>query len=497
MKTEDTLSPHMVKFYKGTLRSFCSSPSESDCVEFKKNFANLEDIAKYISALANSDAREKQPKAYLIWGIEDKTHEIIGTTFNPATEKKGNQPFESWLSNQLSPSTTFDFIELLFEEKRVVILEISPAVGSPLLFNGLAYVRIGTTVTSLKKHPSVEKEIWDSLKTTCFEEQVACQHVSEQELKTLLHIEDYFKLLNETIPDNNATALEYLEKDRLIKKITDDTFVIYNLGALLLAKNLSDFQHLENRRLRVVFYKGISKINTVREIEGKTGYASGINNVISFLDKNLPSSEIIEHALRKSVPVYPVLALRELIVNALIHQDFNMSGTHPMIEIFDDRIEITNTGAPLYPEDRLLDMPPRSRNEKLVRMARRFGICEERGSGIDKVIHQVELMQLPAPLFEAPNREYTRVVLFSYKPYSALSKEDKLRACYYHCVLLYAHRKTMTNTSLRQRFRLEDNQASQISKLIKEALTKDLIAEKDESVGNRSKQYVPYWAVKR
>ena len=100
--------------------------------------------------------------------------------------------------------------------------------------------------------------------------------------------------------------------------------------------------------------------------------------------------------------MFPELAVRELVANALIHQDFFVTGAGPMVEIFDDRIEITNPGEPLVDTQRFVDTPPRSRNEALASLMRRFRICEERGSGIDKVVLQVELFQLPAPLFETP-----------------------------------------------------------------------------------------------
>jgi predicted HTH transcriptional regulator len=94
--------------------------------------------------------------------------------------------------------------------------------------------------------------------------------------------------------------------------------------------------------------------------------------------------------------------VRELVANALIHQDFSLSGAGPMVEIFDGRIEITNPGEPLVDTDRFLDSPPTSRNEGLASLMRRFRICEERGSGIDKVVAQLELYQLPPPVFEVP-----------------------------------------------------------------------------------------------
>jgi hypothetical protein len=105
--------------------------------------------------------------------------------------------------------------------------------------------------------------------------------------------------------------------------------------------------------------------------------------------------------------MFPELAVRELVANALIHQDLFVTGAGPMVEIFDDRIEITNPGEPLVDTQRFVDTPLKSRNEGLASLMRRFRICEERGSGIDKVVQQVELFQLPAPLFERPGGVHT------------------------------------------------------------------------------------------
>ena len=119
--------------------------------------------------------------------------------------------------------------------------------------------------------------------------------------------------------------------------------------------------------------------------------------------------------------MFPELAVRELVANALIHQDLLITGAGPMIEIFDDRIEITNPGEPLISTDRFVDSPPRSRNESLASLMRRFRICEERGSGIDKILFQIEYYQLPAPLFEAPHG-FTRCVLFAHKDLKHMDK---------------------------------------------------------------------------
>jgi predicted HTH transcriptional regulator len=197
--------------------------------------------------------------------------------------------------------------------------------------------------------------------------------------------------------------------------------------------------------------------------------------------------------LRKTVPMFPELAVRELVANALIHQDFSMTGAGPMVEIFDDRIEITNPGAPLVDIRRFVDTPPTSRNDALASLMRRFRICEERGSGIDKVVFQIELFQLPAPLFEVPDG-FTRAVLFAHKPLSEMDKADRVRACYLHACLRYVTHKPMTNTSLRERFGIEQKNSATASRLIKEATEAGAIRPYEEATSKRLMKYVPFWA---
>lgn len=124
--------------------------------------------------------------------------------------------------------------------------------------------------------------------------------------------------------------------------------------------------------------------------------------------------------------MYPELSIRELVANALIHQDFNISGTSPMLELFDGRMEICNPGLPLVDIDRLLDSPPRSRNEGIASLMRRMKICEERGSGIDKVVIETEIYQLPAPHFEV-YQDHTKVTLFAHRDFKDMDSEEKVR----------------------------------------------------------------------
>jgi predicted HTH transcriptional regulator len=198
-------------------------------------------------------------------------------------------------------------------------------------------------------------------------------------------------------------------------------------------------------------------------------------------------------ALRRDVPMFPALAVRELVANALIHQDFSLTGTGPVIEIFDERLEITNPGDPLVEPDRFLDSPPRSRNEALASLMRRLHICEERGSGIDKVVSQVELYQLPPPLFEVWS-ESTRVVLFAPRPLDQMDKEERLRACYWHACLKYVRREQVTNTTIRERFGIEEQNRASASRLLGDAVSAGFLILRDPDSSRSQRQYLPWWA---
>jgi predicted HTH transcriptional regulator len=182
--------------------------------------------------------------------------------------------------------------------------------------------------------------------------------------------------------------------------------------------------------------------------------------------------------------------------NALIHQDFSVTGAGPTIEIFADRMEITNPGASLVDPDRLLDSAPRSRNEKLAALMRKLGICEERGSGIDKVVFEIEYYQLPPALFELKG-DATAATLFAYQPLSKMEKGARIRACYQHACLRYVGNDFMTNSSLRQRLGIKEKNKAQASRLIREASESGAIKPYDENAGPKYMKYVPWWYGKR
>jgi ATP-dependent DNA helicase RecG len=156
-------------------------------------------------------------------------------------------------------------------------------------------------------------------------------------------------------------------------------------------------------------------------------------------------------------------------------------------------MEITNPGIPLVQAERFLDSPPRSRNEAMASFLRRVGVCEERGSGFDKVVFQTELYQLPAPVVEVTD-EHTRVTLFSHKPWTEMDREERGRACYLHSCLKYVTKDFMTNASLRQRFGMDEKSISIASRIIRDTVETGKVRPKDPETAPKHMKYIPYWA---
>lgn len=468
-------------------------PKETGWVEFKHNNDDPSTIGQYISALGNTAALMGKNHGYMIWGIEDETHKIIGTEFNPSKMKKGNEELENWLLRLLQPRINFMFYELQTESGKIVILEIDRAINTPIRFEGQEYIRSGSYKKLLKEFPEKERELWRIFDLTPFEEIIAFDNIPEDQVLSYLDYPSYFNLLNIPLPENRKNILEKLMEEQMIIRDISGNYNITNLGAILLARDLSKFSKLKRKPVRVIEYIGKDRIETRREQVGQYGYATGFEGLMAFINNLIPRNEVIGKALRTEVSMYPELAVRELIANAIIHQDFSLTGTGPMIEIFSNRMEITNPGIPLVRTERFLDNPPRSRNETLASFMRRIGICEERGSGIDKVVSLIESYQLPAPIIEVTDN-HTRVTLFAYKPFSEMGREEKIQACYLHSSLKYVSREYMTNTSLRLRFGLEDKSKSTISRIIREAVEEGKIKPLAPDTAPKHMKYIPFWA---
>lgn len=323
-------------------------------------------------------------------------------------------------------------------------------------------------------------------------EEPAVNGIGAEAVIELLDTQTYFELLRLPYPSSREAVLDRLMRERLVDRV-NGAYAIRRIGALLLARKLEDFEHVSRKAPRVVVYTGESKLDTKLDQTGSLGYAVGFQRLVKFIMAQLPQNEVIEDALRREVKLVSEIVVRELAANALIHQDFLVGGASVMFGVYSNRFEVSNPGEPVVPVDRFID-GYQSRNERLADLMRRFGICEEKSSGIDRVVQNAELFQLPAPDFRAAHRR-TVVTIFGPRSFEDMDREDRIRACYQHCVLKLVMGERMTNQSLRERFNLPEDRSATVSQIIAATIEAGRI-KPDESVGGSRKyaRYLPIWA---
>lgn len=467
-------------------------PLEAEWLEFKLNLSDVEEIGQYVSALSNSAMLAGKDRAFLVFGIEDGTRARLGTSVVLANLSKGAENFPNWISRMVEPRLMMEFLDFDCAGMKFAILAIEPTYDRPVRFCGTEYIRIGENKKRLVEFPNHERALWLATSRRKFEEAVALTNQSPSDTLALLDIDAFYGLLNEPTPSANAEVLRKLEACGLVRDNLEGKFDITNLGAILLAKDVTKFPPIQGKAMRIVSYSGRDKSRSDLSREASMGYAAGFVNMMKWLMAHLPKEERYIDGVRRSAPRYPEIAIREVIANSMIHQDLTITGAGPLVEIYADRVEFTNPGNCLIATDRLLD-ERLSRNEKLAMMMRQLNLCEERGSGLDKAMIEIERLHLPPPEFVSSENSM-RVVLFGPRPFNQMSKQEKLRAGFFHCVLRWMQHNYMSNSSLRERFSLPDEEYQAVSSVISELVRSGRILPAEEGQGKRNARYVPYWA---
>ncbi len=459
---------------------WCSAPSEDTNLEFKeaKSTYSLGKLYEYCVAIANEGG------GHLVLGVADKPpRPVVGSTAFENPQKTISQV-------QTKVGFHIEIEEIQHPDGRVVVVAIPGRPrGTAYSVDGRYLMRSGESLVAMSEDRL--RTIFDEGKPDWLEE-IARSGMTGQDVIEALDTQTFFELLEEPFPTDSKAIVDRLVRERLLISKAGG-FDLTRLGGLLLARKLADFADLSRKAPRVVVYNGTSKIETKMDRVGTKGYAVGFRGLIRFIMSQLPQNEVIEDAIRAEVKLIPDLVIRELVANALIHQDFMVTGVSVMIEIYSDRVEITNPGKPIVEVERFID-GYQSRNERLADLMRRLGICEEKGSGIDKVVHSAELYQLPAPDFrEIADR--MAVVVAGPKLFDDMDRDERVRACYQHAGLKRVMNQHMTNQSLRERFKLPDTKSAVVSQVIAATVEAGLI-KADETVGKslKMRRYLPYWA---
>jgi len=463
------------------LNSWLTIPRENEHLEFKEAKLQYDRVKllEYCVGIRNEGG------GYLVLGVSNHPpRKVVDTKAFPDVGE-----IKSYILSKLH--FRVEVYELHHPDGRVLVFEI-PArpMGHPQHLNGTYLMRSGEELVPMT--PDQLRRIFSEGESNWLM-QTAKDDASADEVIALLDTQMYFDLMKLPYPTTREGVLERLATEKLITA-KNGTWIISNLAAIILAKHLDAFSKaLARKAPRIVIYNGVNKLQTHDDRTGTQGYAVAFESLIDSIHSAAPLNHYIEQLMREEVKMFPKQILRELIANALIHQEFLATGTSVMIEMFSDRIEISNPGIPPISVERFIDEYS-SRNELLANIMRRLGICEEKGSGIDKVVHAVEMYQLPAPDFRVGELRTTAVV-FAYQDFSAMGKADRIRACYQHCCLLYVNNHRMSNQTLRERFKLPESKMATVSLIIGATKEGGLIkADNTETESTRYARYLPFWA---
>lgn len=364
------------KYCEQIVNAYLKQMEQDDSTVVMSSECDIEQLGACICGLANLALYKKIPYAYALWGVNPTDRKITGTPFVP--------PEQSKLAAALSIKAVYSIFGIEIDGKSVVVLEVQGAVNTTMQYKGTEYIFDNNKLVHLCNFPEIEKQLWRNLDNQdSFEIRPAKSNVSAEDIIKLLDCQKLFEMLSVHYPNNPSEIIAKLIELRFVTEKNTGKYTITNLGALLLARRLKCFETVEYKAVRVLQYDGSDVTQPAKEQIGGKGYIVGFEGLIDYVMGKLPTYESIEGAIRKSICIYPMLSIRELVANALIHQDLNEKGS-PIISIFPDHIEITNPGKPLISFDRFIDHPPCSRNEALAAAMRKVGICEERGSGYDK-----------------------------------------------------------------------------------------------------------------
>ena len=474
-----------------TLKPPCSEPNELD---WKGTVStDSKRLAEHLMAFANHPGG-----GYLVFGVNrDATLcglsiaeiETIANTLANLGRDAVESPIQ--IDHQ---GFCFDGSDLLF----VYILE---SAIKPVHRRGKSmddtFIRSGGTTRRASRQEIGHMMV--NSRTPRWESAHASLLMSDDEVLTQLNILPLFDMMQMNPLVRDEEKLKWMQDSGLINRQPSGGAYITNLGAISVGSELSAFPALAEKSARVITYEGTNKIKAKSDISGRRGYALSFESLLKYVIELLPKSEVIQEALRTTVSMYPPLALREIIANALIHQDFTITGSRPTISIFADRIEVANPGKllPSKTVERIIGTHPESRNEKLANAFRLYNICEQRGSGLTRAGLQVELFGLPPIKFEE-EADHFKVTLFAPKSFSKMSGSERLDACYQHALLKYVSSERMTNKSLRERLKMPEKQRSMVSRLIQEAVDRHIIAPANpHSTSKKFTEYVPAWAVDR
>ncbi len=413
---------------------------ESETTEFKENFGK--ETIKAVTALANARG------GYIFIGIDDKGG-IVGI-------KVGKETLNKWhneIMQGIEPKITLGMEKVTVEDKDIVVINVPEAPIKPVSYKGRYYLRKNSSNRLMNSSEVAELHLfstgssWDSAETH-FE----VSDISREKVERYMEISEksgrrHFK----------EDWLTVLRKTGLIKERATWASV------LLFGGNEQVF--LSQASLHCGRFKG-SRTNILDDVVIEGDLIKQVEKAMDFIKKHISVRyEFTGEARRKEVWEYPLDALREAVINAIVHRDYTIPST-VYVEVYDDRIEIVSPGrlpVGMIPEA-LYSEEHRSviRNKLIAQVFYDMGYIERYGSGTTRIIELCEQYGLPEPEFKESNMWFS--VVFRKDIYN----EEYLRS------LGLNERQIKAVMYVKERGKISNTEYQEINEVSKPTATRDL-----------------------
>ena len=385
-------------------------PSETEWLEFKRSFHEPEQLGRYLSALANSACLGGRSSGYLVFGIDDETHEVVGTEFDPYTTKaKGNQDLLPWLGAGLQPNTGFEVHPVDHPNGHVVLFEVGPARDQPVSFRRTAYVRVGASKTELNRYPEKARAIWTQGSDWSAE---VCRQATLDDLdpEALLKAREQFAVKHPAqAKDVEAwDDATFLNKARVLKQGAVTNTALLLLGraesSVLLAPEVAKISWvLKDARNRELDYDHI----------GPPFLLAGdrlLERVRNLTVRALPSGTLFPQEISQ----YDRWVIREAVHNCIAHQDYALLGRIVVVES-PDRVLLTNVGdfLPGDVETVIRQDAPQAiyRNPFLVDAMVELNLIDTQGGGIKRMFETQRRRSFPLPDYDLTDTSRVAVTI--------------------------------------------------------------------------------------
>lgn len=385
--------------------------SENECVEFKKakNNFDIDNLGKYFSALGNEANLKNKQYSWIIFGVDDKTHELTNTNFY-------NDNNFNKVKKQISDNTTdnigfIEIYEFTKDNKRVIMFQVPAASGTPINWKGFPYGRNGESLGPLATNKI------EQIKSTAncdwsrqIIEEATIDNLDKEAIK-LAREQFKIKYKGKSISDeiDNLSDVAFLNKVKLTlnNKITmacmlllgknDDDYLMNGYTPKMTWKLYDEFNVIDYEHFGIPFIVNVEKLKSkIRNLR----YRYMVN------DNTLFPNEVDQ---------YDNYILRELINNCIVHQDYKLRGNINVME-YKDKLIITNEGnfIPETIENVLKDgfSSPYYRNQFLANAMVNLNMIDTVGSGIRRVYDIQKKKFFPMPDYDLSETNRVKVTLY-------------------------------------------------------------------------------------